>query len=222
MIQRWYSGRLERVHNSGSFAKGTSICGEVDLDLFISLKPGTGKSLRTLYEGLYRCADREGLKPRRQNVSIGVEVDTVKVDLVPARKHEGSDFHSLYLSRQQSWIKTNVDRHISLIRQSGKSRTIRAVKIWRSNRGLRFPSFYLELAVLRALDSEPRQGTCTELTKVLQHLAREFVISEFVDPSNEQNVISDDLTLTRKRDIAIQARSSLRNIGRGSWERVLW
>ena len=76
MIQRWYSERLERVHNSGSFAKGTSIRGGVDLDLFISLKPGTGKSLRAIYEGLYRYADGEGFNPRRQNVSIGVEVDT--------------------------------------------------------------------------------------------------------------------------------------------------
>ena len=222
MIQRWYSGRLLRVYNSGSFAMGTSNLGGVDLDLFISLKPGTGKSLLSLYEGLYRCAVGEGLKPRRQNVSIGVEVDTVKADLVPARKHEGSDFHSLYRSRQETGIKTNVNRHISLIRRSGKSQTIRAIKIWRSNRGVRFPSFYLELAVLRALENEPRQGTGTELTKVLEFLATGFVAAEFVDPANEQNVISDELTSARKRDIAKQAQSSLRNIGRGSWERVLW
>ncbi len=222
MIQRWYSGRLLRVHNSGSFAKRTSIRGGVDLDLFISLKPGTGKSLRAIYEGLYRYAAGEGLKPRRQNVSIGVEVATVKVDLVPARKHEGSTFHSLYRSRQDAWTKTNVAKHISLIRRSGKSQTIRAVKVWRSNRGLRFPSFYLELVVLRALKNESRQGAGTELTRVLEFLATGFVDAEFVDPANELNVISDDLTSTCKRDIANQARTSLRNIRRGSWERVLW
>ncbi len=222
MIQRWYSERLERVHNSGSFAKGTSIRGGVDLDLFISLKPGTGKSLRAIYEGLYRYADGEGLNPRRQNVSIGVEMDTVKVDLVPARKHKGSNFHSLYRSRQQTWTKTNVDRHIDLIRRSGKSRTIRAAKIWRRNRGLRFPSFYLELAVLRALRNESPQGSAAELTKVLEFLAAGVVEVEFVDPANDLNVISDDLTLAQKRDIANQARASLRIIGLGSWERVIW
>ena len=222
MIQRWYSERLKRVHDSGSFAKGTSIRGGVDLDLFISLKPRTGKSLRAIYEGLYLYAENEGLNPRRQNVSIGVEVDTVKVDLVPARKHKDSDFHSLYRSRQKAWTKTNVDRHISLIRRSGKSRTIRATKIWRANRGIRFPSFYLELVVLRALRNELPQGAATELTKVLEFLAAEFVGTEFVDPANELNIISDDLTLAQKRDIANQARASLRNIGSGSWQRVLW
>ena len=57
LIQRWYSPRLVRVQNSGSFAKGTSIRGGVDLDLFISLRPRTGKSLSTIYNGLYRHAD---------------------------------------------------------------------------------------------------------------------------------------------------------------------
>lgn len=139
LIQRWYSGYLERVHNSGSFAKGTSIRGGVDLDLFISLKLGTGKS-----------------------------------------------------------------------------RSIRAVKIWRSNRGIRFPSSYLELAVLRALQNEHPQAAATELTKVLEFLADGFVEAEFVDPANELNLISDDLTLAQKRAIANQAQSSLHNIGGGS------
>ena len=222
LIQRWYSGRLERVHNSGSFAKGTSIRGGVDLDLFISLKPRTGNSLRAIYEGLYRYAEDDGLNPRRQNVSIGVTVDTVKVDLVPARRHKDSDFHSLYRYQQKAWTKTNVKDHISLIRNSGKSRTIRAAKVWRTNRGIRFPSFYLELAVLRALENEYPQGAATELTKALEFLAAEFVNSEFVDPANEQNIISDDLTLDQKRDIANQAQASLLNIGSGSWQRVLW
>ena len=215
MILRWYSQSLERVHNSGSFAKGTSIRGGVDLDLFISLRPGTVKSPRAIYEGLYGYADGEGLNPRRQNVSIGVESDTVKVDLVPARKHKGSDFHSLYRSRQQAWTKTNVDRHISMIRESGKARTIRAAKIWRRNRGIRFPSFYLELAVLRALGNELPRGAAVELTKVLEFLAAGIVEAEFVDPANELNLISDDLTIAQKRDIENRARASLRIIGLG-------
>ena len=95
LIQKWYAARLVRVHNSGSFAKGTSIKGGTDLDLFISLKPRSGKSLRKMFKGLHQYADQEGLRPRRQNVSIGVEVNSVKVDLVPARKRSGKSDHSL-------------------------------------------------------------------------------------------------------------------------------
>lgn len=221
LVQRWYSGRLLRVHNSGSLAKGTSIRGGTDLDLFISLRPRTGNSLRATYNGLYQNADAEGLNPRRQNVSIGVEVNNVKVDLVPARKHSGANYHSLYSKRLDSWIKTNVDQHISMVRNSGRTPTIRAVKIWRRNRGIRFPSFYLELAVLEALSGKGSQGTAMELKIALEFLANEFVNARFIDPVNEENIISDDLTLEEKRAIANQARSSLSRIREGSWERVL-
>ena len=222
LIQRWYSTRLVRVQNSGSFAKGTSIRGGVDLDLFISLRPRTAKSLRTIYNGLYRHADEQGIRPRRQNVSIGVQVDNVKVDLVPARKHLGTDYHSLYRSRQEGWIKTNVAQHIKIVRGSGRATTIRATKVWRSNRGIRLPSFYLELAVLRALRKKARQGTAMELSLVLEFLSREFVDAKFVDPANEQNIISDDLTARQKREIASHAHASLQKIRDGTWERVLW
>ena len=222
LIQRWYSTRLVTVQNSGSFAKGTSIRGGVDLDLFISLRPRTGKSLRTIYNGLYRYADEQGLRPRRQNVSIGVQVDNVKVDLVPARKHSGTDYHSLYRNRHDGWIKTNVAQHIRIVRGSGRATTIRAAKVWRTNRGIRLPSFYLELAVLRALRQQGKHGTAEEFRLVLEFLAKEFVDAEFVDPANDQNVISDDLTLRQKREVADQAHASLQKIRDGAWERVLW
>ena len=221
LIQRWYAARLVRVHNSGSFAKGTSIKGGTDLDLFISLKPKSGKSLKRMFEGLHQHARQEGLSPRRQNVSIGVEVNGVKVDLVPARKHTGRSDHSLYLNRRQGWTKTNVQKHITLVRRSGKSPTIRAAKIWRSNRGLHFPSFYLELAVLRALQGHGQQGTADELKRVMEFLVSDFPRAEFVDPANGANVISSDLSPDEKQEIANQAGASLRRVHNGQWERVV-
>ena len=222
LIQRWYSTRLVRVHNSGSFAKGTSIKGGTDLDLFISLKPKSGKSLKSMFDGLHQLVQKEGLEPRRQNVSIGVEVNGVRVDLVPARKHTGKSDHSLYLNRQKGWTRTNVDAHISLVRRSGKNATIRAVKIWRTNRGIRFPSFYLEVAVLRALQNRGPGGTADELKRVLTFLAGEISRAQIVDPANEFNIISSDLTSQEKQQVANQARASLSRIRDGQWERVIW
>ena len=175
-----------------------------------------------MFEGLHQYADQEGLRPRRQNVSIGVEVNGVKVDLVPARKHSGKSDHSLYLSRRQGWTKTNVDRHIALVRRSGKSATIRAAKIWRSSRGPDFPSFYLELAVLRALQGREPQGTADELKRVLEFLVADLPRAEFVDPANAANVISSDLSPDEKQEIARQAEASLGRIRNSQWERVVW
>ena len=222
LIQRWYSTRLVRVHNSGSFAKGTSIKGGTDLDLFISLKPKSGKSLKSMFDGLHQLVQREGLGPRRQNVSIGVEVNGVKVDLVPARKHTGKSDHSLYLNRQNGWTRTNVAAHISLVRSSGKNSVIRAAKIWRTNRGLRIPSFYLEIAVLRALQNRGAGGTADELERVLIFLAGDFPHARIVDPANAANIISLDLSSEEKQQVANQARASLCRVQEGQWERVVW
>ena len=222
LIQRWYSARLVSVHNSGSFAKGTSIKGGTDLDLFISLKPGSGKNLKSIFNGLYQLAGSEELNPRRQNVSIGVQVSGVKVDLVPARKHSGKSDHSLFLNRTRGWTKTNVDRHINLVRSSGKSPAIRAAKIWRANHGLEFPSFYLELAVMHALKGKGSRGAGDELASVLEFLAGDFPQTKFIDPANQSNVISSDLTANEKREIARRAKASLDRVRNGQLTMVLW
>ena len=205
LIGQWYSGRLESVHNSGSFAKGTSIRGGTDLDLFISLKSRTNGSLRRIFDGLNSHVESVGLRVRRQNVSIGVELNDVKVDLVPGRKHKNSDDHSLYSSRGDTWIKTNVVKHIELIRSSGRTAAIRATKICRRNRGLDFPSFYVELVVLRALQGRSASGSGEELSQVLRFLATNFVGAQFVDPANRSNVISGSLSSNVKNQIARQA-----------------
>ena len=222
LIGQWYAGRLESVHNSGSFAKGTAIRGGTDLDLFISLRPGTGKSMRSIFDGLHGRAIAEGLKVRRQNVSLGVDINNVKVDLVPGRKHKNSEDHSLYVSRNDSWIKTNVARHIKMVKASGRTPAIQATKIWRRNRGIKFPSFYLELAVIRALQNHSRGGTASELKTVLQYLATKFASARFVDPSNDANVISDELSRRQKQAIANQAKVAHEGADEGSWDKVIW
>ena len=175
-----------------------------------------------MFDGLSQLVQSEGLGSRRQNVSVGVEVNGVKVDLVPARKHTSKSDHSLYLNIQKGWTRTNVDRHIGLIRRSGKSATIRAVKIWRTNRGLRFPSFYLELAVLRALQNRGASGTADELGRVLAFLSGDFPQAQIVDPANGSNIISSDLSSEEKQQVANQARATLKRIREGRWERVMW
>ena len=163
-----------------------------------------------MFDGLHQLVQGQGLGPRRQNVSIGVEVNSVKVDLVPARKHTGKSDHSLYLNRQNGWTRTNVAAHISLVRSSGKNATIRAAKIWRTNRGLRFPSFYLEIAVLRALQTRGAGGTADELERVLKFLAGDLPHARIVDPANAANIISLDLSLEEKQQVANQASTQSR------------
>jgi hypothetical protein len=105
VLSSWAGPDLLAVTPSGSYAKGNAVLGSADTDLFISLS--STRTLNNLYTGLFAKALLEGWSPRKQNVSVGVNVGGAKVDLVPGRLHPGSSSdHSLYRSKQDTWTKT--------------------------------------------------------------------------------------------------------------------
>jgi hypothetical protein len=121
LIQQWAGNCYNDVYLSGSRVKGTAINMSSDLDLFISLKSDTNNTLKEIYQSLNNFLISRGYSTRQQNVSIGVEVQGKQVDLVPAKKRLGNtNYHSLYLSKQDSWTQTNVIEHINKVINSGR------------------------------------------------------------------------------------------------------
>lgn len=208
------------VKASGSFAKGTAVHGGCDIDLFISLSSTVGTSLGDIYFGLLNHIQQSGFTARQQNVSIGVDVDGFHVDLVPGRRQSqhGAD-HSLYRSRVPTWTKTNIDLHIRAVQNSGRQDEIRIMKLWKLRHNVRFPSFYLELAVLEALHGARHGDLSSNVWKVLGFLAGSFEATTFMDPANTANCISDDLSATEKRIVKTQAAASL---AAKTWGQVVW
>lgn len=152
-------------------------------------------------------------------MSIGLTVRGLSVDVVPARRHTGTgQDHSLYRTRTETWTKTNVDRHIQIVRDSGRIDEIRATKIWRRLHGLEFPSIYLELAVIRALGRQRNRLAVNFLT-VLEWLSGQIRTAAILDPANTENVISDDLSASEKTAIATRAAWSLRQ---PNWGQIIW
>lgn len=151
-IQTWAGEYLSSISPSGSSAKGTANHSGTDIDLFISLNQDTPETLKDIYNKLFSRMIELGYQPKAQNVSINIRANGYDVDLVPARRQDGySQDHSLFRRRADTWTKTNVTTHINRVAQSGRTAEIRVVKLWRNQKGLDFPSFYLELTVLDAL-----------------------------------------------------------------------
>jgi predicted nucleotidyltransferase len=208
-LHYWASEHLSRMFISGSYAKGTAVKGGTDIDIFISMKPSY-PDLSGMFESLYQFSITQGWFPRKQNVSVGIQYLGAKVDLVPARIQEGyHNWHSLFQSKKMSWTQTNVDLHIDLVGNSGRVNEIRALKIWRNIRNLEFPSFYLELMVLEALKYCPTNELSNNLLKALEYIEKNIITARVVDPSNTNNIISDDLSIAEKMAIAYAAHSSL-------------
>lgn len=220
LLRIWAGAQLDSLSLSGSYAKGTAIRGQTDLDLFISLKTDTQETLKEVYESLFARASLLGWQPRRQEVSIGITYNGSLVDLVPGKIQPGyRNYHSLYRKRTSGWTQTNVSLHIDTIVKSGRADEIRVVKIWRRLHGLEFPSFLLELVAIETLKGKAGGALAANVMTVLQFLEGSFVGARFVDPANSANIVSDDLTLLQKALIAGKARESL---AKPYWENILW
>ncbi|TLU70549.1 nucleotidyltransferase domain-containing protein [Lichenicoccus roseus] len=218
IIQQWAAGYLSSISPSGSFAKGTANHSGTDIDLFISLTQNTPDSLKEIYNKLLRKMTEAGYQPKAQNVSINVQVNGYSVDLVPARRQDGySQDHSLFRRRADTWTKTNVATHISRISQSGRTQEIRAIKLWRNQKGLDFPSFYLELTVLDALFNA-RGSLSQNVWKVFEYLRNSFLAARVMDPANTNNIISDDLTAAEKTTIR---NAAVRALAAKDWSEIV-
>jgi hypothetical protein len=208
MIKEWAGDQLLAFHPSGSFMKGTAIKSGTDIDFFISLSETTTETLKEIYDRLFGRLTEKKYTPKRQNVSINIRALGYSVDLVPAkRQNPGSNDHSLYVRKAGTWQKTNVVTHIEAVRSANRLREIRLIKLWRNQLGLDFPSFYLELAVARALAGRSL-GLGDHISLVFEYLRDTFSSARFVDPANTNNVISDELSATDKKKIADAARTA--------------
>lgn len=119
-IDTWSNGYVDAVYPSGSFAKGTANRSGTDLDLFISIRGDVPNTLEQIHSTLCNQLQARGLQPKRQNVSVGVTVNGLSLDLVPGRQLGvlGTD-HNLFHKKSGYCRKTNVLHHINVVRASG-------------------------------------------------------------------------------------------------------
>jgi hypothetical protein len=220
VISQWGGEYLKSAEFSGSLAKGTAVSNGADADVFLSLSSTTPNTLKEIYDSLHSKMTAAGYNARRQNVSIGLQVNGYSIDLVPGKRQSqfGND-HSLYRSKADSWTKTNVATHISHISNSGRTDEIRVLKIWRNQRSLDIPSFLLELAVIDGLKFARRGNLAENVWNALDFLAKNIQTKRYVDPANTNNVISDDCSSQDKALVAAKAAES-RN--KRTWEEIVW
>ena len=209
IIRAWAGTHLSSISPSGSFAKGTANRSGTDVDLFISLESTTPQTLKEIYDSLHQKMHVSGYTPRKQNVSINVRVGLYDVDLVPAKRQDAySEDHSLYRRRADTWTKTNVSKHIAHVRGAGRLSETRVLKLWRNQKNLDLPSFYLELTTINALSGA--YGTLSQnVWKVFQYLKDSFQDARVVDPANTNNIISEDLTEAERGKIKSAAITAL-------------
>ncbi|MCH7499027.1 MAG: nucleotidyltransferase [Nitrospinae bacterium] len=218
-IKKWAGNYLVSINPSGSFAKGTAVSSGTDIDFFVSLSSTTTEKLKEIYDSLYLRLLRDGFSPTKQNVSIKVKIGTYDVDVVPAKRQDQfSEDHSLYRHRANTWIKTNVTTHISTVRNSARLDEIKIIKIWRNQKQLDFPSFYLELLTIEACRRLRIGDLANNVMRTLAYIRDNVETAIFTDPANTTNRVSDDLSLAGKRTLRAAVDGA---ISSWAWRKII-
>jgi len=105
------------------------------------------------------------------------------------------------------------------VNNSGRRNEIIALKVWRENHRLEFPSIYLETLAIDALSGRSSSDTASNFSYLLRYIGDNIGSLRVVDPANSNNILSDDLTAGEKRILSTQAQKSLTE---QYWEQIIW
>ena len=216
------------IKESGSLAKGTAVSLASDVDYLISLKSGCDErngGLEYTYNGLYQHLAQKYTSARKQNVSVGITLDGLKIDITPARKMPGNtNDHALFVSKAGTWTKTNIDRHIADVSGSGRCEEIRLLKIWRAINGLKIPSIYLEYLTIGTILNGKKKAPdalADNFWHALGELSKDAgnpINARIVDPANSNNILSELANKSEKAAIVAAAKASR---GKGNWQDIV-
>ena len=219
LIKQWGSQFLRDIKLSGAYAKNTAVSLSSDVDVLITLNPVSGREMKKIFWSLFEFLSDQDLRPETRRVSIQVQARKMKVDLIPAYADRGRSSHILFNKKTGAEIHTDLAQHVHLVGNSGRQQEICALKIWRERSKLDFPSLYLELTVLRALEPEPYGQLSHNVLTALRYIGSRFEKAVVRDPANEDNIISNDLSAAEKTAIAKAARDVTYD---ENWKKILW
>ncbi len=222
-LEKKFAGNIDKIIDSGSYAKSTAINTKFDMDLCIHFKKGSYKTLKEMYADVYdylkkeyKKEDSELITVREQKVSVGlifnVEGEDLLFDITPGRKtSEESSDNDVYLhvnneEDESKWTKTNIGNQIEHIKGRGNEReSIRLLKVWKFWRGYEIKSIVVELLTIKAFDTEninDEKGLWNRLKKVIEYMRDNIETVSLTDPGNSANNVAG--TLSDKEKTALK------------------
>ncbi len=207
------------MEKSGSRAKGDAIKGKSDIDIFVSIDDkDNAYTVKDYYESLYTFLKSKLPKEsmRKQNVSIGISYAGCSVDITPGKRIKQALVinimsyydHYIYSRKNDKNTKTNIQKHIALVKGSGLADIMMLLKIWRNCHGLELPSIAIEIITAEVLKNSNKCGLYNKFKFVLEVLRDTIMDRKIIDPANSNNNIADSMSLKEKqiiRDTAIES-----------------
>lgn len=222
-------GDSATLREGGSKAKTTMIKDAYDLDFlyYFSRDDDTaGETIKEIFENIEKA-----LQKKYRTVRKGVAVrlldcdsdEDFHIDVVPGRFIDGDDGDAFLYpsSTNKERLQTNLDVHITYVKNSGVIDAIRLMKLWKARRNISLKTFALELLTINCLKHKKKVSLSDQLGHVLAEFRDNMKNLTIEDPANSNNDLSGMLTDAIRTSLTTQASETLHLVDDTGWEAVL-
>lgn len=217
------------IRYAGSYKKETMIKASYDLDITCYFKhddDSAGDNLEDIFNNVKNAFENKYfVVPKKSALrlqSTDKKLD-FHIDVVPGRFVDDSESDAfLYQSTgDKNRLKTNLDVHISHIKDSGLIKIIKLAKIWRSVYLIDVKTFVLELLVVKVLDGKKDKDGLDNCLKVFfEELSSNIDNITIEDPANSGNDLSLLFDSYIKGTLSGAATKAKKLIEEDKWEEL--
>ena len=184
-----------KIRYGGSKAKGTLIKESYDLDLvcyFPNDETAAGATLKDLYQNVSRKLSAKYLITEKTSAIrlLSAEAETkgtyTHIDVVPGRYTDSTnaDCYLYQNGGDKERLKTNLDTHISHIRDSGVTDALKLLKLWRVLNALDVKQFAFELLAVDVLKDKKTAALADQLKHFFETVSESEKPITIEDPAN--------------------------------------
>jgi hypothetical protein len=223
-------GFAPSIRYGGSYKKRTMIKESFDLDItcyFPRDDESAGTTLKEIYQTVEEALrEKYWTNPKGSAIRLQSRDDyrsDFHIDVVPGRFVNGKegDVHLFRSTGEKAYLKTNLDIHISHVRDSGVVPVIRLLKLWALQNYVGIKTFALELLVIDLLEGRKSRSLPNQLEHVLTQFRDSIDDLSIKDPANPTgNDLSEMLDATVRWSLESAAKETLGRVERDGWQAV--
>jgi hypothetical protein len=219
------------VRLGGSIAKKTIVRASFDLDTpcyFDNDDTGAGETLKEIHEHVHAALSKSyvvetrrsalRLVSRKNGDALGFTVDVVPGRFVDDQR---SDVFLYQAEGDKERLKTNLEKHVTHVRNSGNVDVVRLAKVWKARSALPVRTFVLELLVVEVLKDNIGQALDERITAFWEKLRDQIDDITIEDPANPTgNDLSSIYGQAEKDALVAAATLALDLVGDNKWSEV--
>jgi len=199
------------IYDGGSYAKGTMIRASYDLDIILYWPTNFQYSPQNLYVEVGSILQSKGRNPRSKKVGWEIPFPgNFHIDVIPSKIIlNKKNYAYLFNTDTESRFQTSVKKQINNVRHSRRQDVIKLMKLWRIRKLVPIKTFLLENMVIEGCKGITRSILEPQLINAFEYISKEILIKKIHDPSNINNIISNDLSIEQKHRIKNLADNAL-------------